>query len=306
MDTQSEIGQSEIGMLRQAVAIAGLSPDEIVLPRDHQVIVGKHRFHYLDWGGSGHPILFLHGGGLNAHTWDIVALMLRKCYRCIALDQRGHGDSEWSPVIDYGVDSQSSDVAGFIDALGLVNPVVVGQSMGGLNGIAYATRHHARMKGLIVVDVGPEIEAAGAQRIRDFASTPELDSLDAFLTLAVKFNPLRDPAVLRRSLFYNLRETPDGKWTLKHDQRRSSPKAAERAAEQRNRLAAAIPGIGCPVLIVRGGLSDVLTDEAAERFAHSLPRGRWVRVARAGHNVQGDNPSGLLDAMRPFLHEIGL
>ena len=301
MDTQAEIG-----MLRQAVAIAGLRPVAITLPHDHQLIVGKHRFHYLDWGGSGHPMLFLHGGGLNAHTWDVVALMLRDRYRCIALDQRGHGDSEWSPVVDYGVASQSGDVEGLIDALGLTNPVVVGQSMGGLNALAYATRHHARMKGLVVVDVGPEINAAGAQRIRDFASTPELDSLDAFLALAVKFNPLRDPAVLRRSLFYNLRETPAGKWSLKHDQRRSSAEAAERAAAQRTRLAAEIPGIGCPVLIVRGAVSDVLTDDAAERFARSLPHGRWVRVERAGHNVQGDNPGGLLDAMRPFLAEIGL
>jgi len=298
--------EMEVGMLRRAVAIAGLSPAEITLPRDHQLIVGNLRFHYLDWGGSGHPMLFLHGGGLNAHTWDVVALMLRDRYRCIALDQRGHGDSEWSPVIDYGVDVQSRDVAGFIDALALANPVVVGQSMGGLNALAYATRHHAKMKGLVVVDVGPEINAAGAQRIRDFASTPELDSLDAFLALAVKFNPLRDPAVLRRSLYYNLRETPAGKWSLKHDQRRSSAEAAELAAQQRTRLAGEIPGIGCPVLIVRGGLSDVLTDEAAERFARSLPNARWVRVEQAGHNVQGDNPAGLLDAMRQFLKEIGL
>jgi esterase len=298
--------QSEIGMLRHALAIAGLKPLDLILPEDHELIVGRYRFHYLDWGGNGHPILFLHGGGLNAHTWDVVAAMLRERYRCIALDQRGHGDSEWSPVLDYGVESQREDIAGFIETLRLVNPVLIGQSMGGLNALAYATRHHARMAGLVVVDVGPEINAAGAERIRNFSSTPELDSLDAFLELAVKFNPLRDPAVLRRSLFYNLRQTPAGKWSLKHDQRRSAPAAAELAAAQRARLAAEIPRIECPMLIVRGGVSDVLTDEAAERFARSLPKARWVRVENAGHNVQGDNPAGLLDAMKPFLRDIGL
>jgi pimeloyl-ACP methyl ester carboxylesterase len=298
--------QSEIGLLRHALAVAGLKPLDLTLPQDYQLIVGRYRFHYLDWGGNGHPILFLHGGGLNAHTWDVVAVMLRERYRCIALDQRGHGDSEWSPALDYGVESQREDVAGFIEALGLVNPVLVGQSMGGLNALAYATRHHARMTGLVVVDVGPEINAAGAERIRDFSSTPELDSLDAFLELAVKFNPLRDPAVLRRSLFYNLRQTPAGKWSLKHDQRRSSPAAAELTAAQRARLATEISRIECPMLIVRGGVSDVLTDDAAERFARSLPKARWVRVENAGHNVQGDNPAGLLDAMRPFLSDIGL
>jgi esterase len=296
----------QIEMLRRAVEIAGLSPREIDLPEDHQVIVGAMRFHYLDWGGRGHPMLFLHGGGLSAHTWDVVALMLRERYRCIALDQRGHGDSEWSPAIDYGVETQVRDVEGFVDLLKLENPVLVGQSMGGLNSMAYAVRHSARMKGLVVVDVGPEINTTGTQRIREFASTPELDSPEAFLERAVKFNPVRDPVVLRRSLFYNLRQMPTGKWALKHDQRRASEEAWRISTEQRERLAREVTKISCPTLIVRGALSDVLSDESAERFAGSLPHARWVRVEKAGHNVQGDNPRGLLDAMHPFLQEIGL
>ncbi|MGO9451850.1 MAG: alpha/beta fold hydrolase [Candidatus Binataceae bacterium] len=295
----------QIGMLRRAVEIAGLDAGGIDLPRDYQVIVGAMRFHYLDWGGSGRPLLFLHGGGLNAHTWDVVALMLRNRYRCIALDQRGHGDSEWSPAIDYGVETQLRDVEGFIDLLKLETPVLVGQSMGGLNSIAYAARYSDRMKGLVVVDVGPEINPSGAERIREFSSTPELDSPEAFLERAVKFNPLRDPAVLRRSLSYNLRQLPSGKWALKHDQRRASEEAWRISIAQRERLAGEVTKITCPTLIVRGALSDILTDDAAERFARSLPRARWVRVEKAGHNVHGDNPRGLLDAMIPFLDEIG-
>ena len=106
----------QLEMLRAAVEIAGLNARKIDLPQDHQLIIGAMRFHYLDWGGNGHPIVFLHGGGLNAHTWDVVALMLRDRYRCIALDQRGHGDSEWSPAIDYGVETQVRDVEGFAQA----------------------------------------------------------------------------------------------------------------------------------------------------------------------------------------------
>jgi len=301
MDTAWEIEQ-----LRAVTEIAGLKPSKIVMPEDHHTIVGAMRFHYLDWGGNGHPILFLHGGGINAHTWDIVCLMLRERYHCIALDQRGHGDSEWSPAIDYGVATQVGDVEGFIEKLGLANPVLVGQSMGGLNSIAYAIRHSTKMKGLVVVDVGPEINSAGTQRIREFSSTPELESLEAFLERAVKFNPIRDPRVLRRSLFYNLRQLPTGKWSLKHDQRRASDDSWRIAAEQRERILRDVAKISCPTLIVRGGKSDVLTDDAAERFAHMLPHARWVRVENAGHNVQGDNPSGLLDAMNPFLRDLGL
>jgi pimeloyl-ACP methyl ester carboxylesterase len=296
----------QIAMLRKAVEIAGLEAAEVTLPTDRQVIVGTMRFHYLDWGGSGHPLLFLHGGGINAHTWDVAALMLHHRYHCIALDQRGHGDSEWSPGIDYGVETQVRDIEGFVEQLGLAHPVLIGQSMGGLNSIAYATRHCAQMKGLVVVDVGPEINPAGTNRIREFASTPELDSPEAFLERAVKFNPIRDPAVLRRSLYYNLRELPNGKWALKHDQRRASEEVAARSTAQRERLGGEIGRIECPTLILRGALSDVITDAGAEKFARSLPKARWVRIENAGHNIQGDNPRGLLDALNPFLRELGI
>jgi esterase len=295
----------EIRMLAYAAKVAGLEAPELVLPESHHVIIGAMRFHYLDWGGNGHPVLFLHGGGLNAHTWDVVALMLHKRLRCIALDQRGHGDSEWSPARDYGVETQVGDIEGFIELQRLENPLLVGQSMGGLNAIGYAIRHSERIKGLVVVDVGPEINPAGAERIREFSSTPELDSREAFLERAVKFNPLRDPEVLRRSLFYNLRQLPTGKWTLKHDQRRTVEDTA-RASTQREHLAGEITKITSATLIVRGARSDILSDEAAQKFARTLPRGRWARVEGAGHNVQGDNPRGLLEALDPFLDEIGL
>jgi esterase len=296
----------ELTMFRTALDIADLHPAAIRLPDDHQVIIGTMRFHFLDWGGMGTPILFLHGGGINAHTWDCVALMLGERYRCIALDQRGHGDSEWSPVVDYRIASHVGDIEGFVKAMGLERPIVVGQSMGGLNSIAYATRHSDQMRAMVIVDVAPEISAPGADRIRDFSSTPELDSPQGFLERAVKFNPLRDPSVLRRSLHYNLRETPAGKWAFKHDQRRRTDDAMRSFTEDRTRLAAEVAKITCPTLVVRGALSDVLTDDAAERFSRSLPNGRWVRVEKSGHNVQGDNPRALLDAMRAFFAEVGI
>ena len=296
----------EIAMFGTALRIADLHPDAITLPDDHQVIIGSMRFHYLDWGGTGTPILFLHGGGLTAHTWDCVAVMLRDRFRCVALDQRGHGDSEWSPVTDYRIAAHVGDIEGFIDALRLERPILVGQSMGGLNSIAYAIRHSDAMRAMVIVDVAPEISSSGAERIRDFAATPELDSPDAFLARATKFNPLRDPAVLRRSLHYNLRETPTGKWTFKHDQRRRSDDAMRAFTEDRTRLAAQVSKIKCPTLVVRGALSDVLTDDAADKFARSLPNGRWMRIEKSGHNVQGDNPRAFLDAMLSFFRETGI
>jgi pimeloyl-ACP methyl ester carboxylesterase len=307
METAEEIEQ-----LRLVAEISGLKPPRVVLPESGDMVVERFRLHYLDWGNpnAAGTILFLHGGGLNAHTWDVVSLMLRDRYHCLALDQRGHGDSEWSPGSDYGMASHLRDIEGFVSQLKLRRPVVVGQSMGGINSINYAARHSEEMAGLVVVDVGPEIIPAGGARIRDFIAAPQLDSPDEFLQRATQFNPLRDPRILRRSLFYNLRQLANGKWTWKHDTRRAaeaqSGDMAAMAARRAEELWKAVPKIKCPTLVVRGVLSDVISDEQAEKFVRALPHGRLVRVEKAGHNVQGDNPAGLLAVLQPFLREIGL
>ena len=115
----------QIEHLELTARLSGLTLPETVLPESHHIVIHGMRFHYLDWGVSGsRPILFLHGGGLNAHTWDVVCLMLRRQYHCFALDQRGHGDSEWEPTSDYSHNSQVRDVAGFIDQLGLQRMVL--------------------------------------------------------------------------------------------------------------------------------------------------------------------------------------
>ena len=302
METAEQIEQ-----LKLAAELSGLKPSRVVLPEDRELVVAGMRLHYLDWGGAGAPILFLHGGGLNAHTWDVVCLTLRERYHCIALDQRGHGDSEWSPVSDYRMQAHLRDIEGFVEQLALRRFVIVGQSMGGINAINYASRHSASLAGLVVVDVGPEINSAGAARIGDFIRAPELDSIDDFLKRATQFNPLRDPRILRRSLAYNLRQLPNGKWTWKHDTRRAGEAASEEAARSRTEeLRKAVSAIQCPTLVLRGALSDLLSDEQAEKFARSLANGRWVRVENSGHNVQGDNPRGLLAALQPFLEEVRL
>jgi pimeloyl-ACP methyl ester carboxylesterase len=270
------------------------------------------RFHYLDWGTTGrHQILFLHGGGLNAHTWDLVCLALRGQYHCIALDQRGHGDSEWSPIGDYSLPSQVWDIEGFIEELKLKRPLVVGHSMGGFAAMAYAAKFARRIAGLVLVDIAPELNPNGTERIRNFlAQDRELDSVDAFVERAMEFNPLRNPALLRRSLLHNLRELPNGKWTWKHDPNRVPPTPESMRARQeettKEASQIAVSRITCPTLVLRGAKSDVLTDESAASFARALPDGRSLRVEDAGHTVQGDNPHGLVEALRPFLREIKL
>ena len=298
----------QIEHLKLAADVAGLQLPEVVLPESHHIVVHRMRFHYLDWGAKGrHPILFLHGGGLNAHTWDVVCLMLRREYHCLALDQRGHGDSEWEPTADYSFDAQIRDIEGLVEKLGLQRPLLVGHSMGGFAAIGYAMRHAATMSGLALVDVGPELSMDGAKRIRDFVSQDrELESVDAFVQKAMSFNPMRNPALLRRSLMHNLRQLPNGKWTWKHDPNRMSGNFAGERIERAKQIFEQIHSISCPTLIMRGARSDVFSDDNASKFAEALPKGRWVRVENAGHTIQGDNPAGLLATLRPFLKEIGL
>jgi esterase len=293
--------------LKLAAEVAGLEVPHFTLPESHDIVVNRMRFHYLDWGTKGrHPILFLHGGGLNAHTWDLVCLALRDEYHCVALDQRGHGDSEWSPVGDYSLPSQVRDIEGFIEKLGLSRPLVVGHSMGGFAAMAYTARFARRMAGLVLVDVAPELNPKGTARIRNFlAQDRELDSVEAFVERAMAFNPLRNPALLRRSLLHNLRQLPNGKWTWKHDPNRVRPTPESMRARQEE-IMREVNHMACPTLILRGAHSDVLSDAGAERFARALPDGRWLRVEGAAHTVQGDNPRGLVEAMRPFMGEIGL
>jgi pimeloyl-ACP methyl ester carboxylesterase len=297
----------QIEHLELAANVSGLTLPETVLPESHHIVIYGMRFHYLDWGVKGRrPILFLHGGGLNAHTWDVVCLMLRREYHCFALDQRGHGDSEWEPTSDYSHDSQVRDVQGFIEQLGLERPLLVGHSMGGFAAIGYAIAHAAKLAGLVAVDVGPELSMDGAKRIRDFiALDRELDSVEAFVERAMAFNPRRNPTLLRRSLMHNLRKLPNGKWTWKHDPNRMSPDIAKERVERAAQIQHDLHRISCPTLILRGARSDVFTDANATSFAAALPHARWVKVPDAGHTIQGDNPRGLLDALRLFIEEIG-
>jgi pimeloyl-ACP methyl ester carboxylesterase len=280
----------------------------MILPESHHIVVHRMRLHYLDWGTLGRrPILFLHGGGLNAHTWDVVCLMLRREYHCLALDQRGHGDSEWEPTADYSFESQIRDIEGLIEKLKLQRPLLVGHSMGGFAAIGYAMRHASTMAGLALVDVGPELNMDGGQRIRAFLSQDrELDSVDEFVERAMAFNPMRNPALLRRSLLHNLRRLPNGRWTWKHDPNRMSAGFADERIERAKQILEEIHKISCPTLVMRGARSDVFTDENAQKFAKALPHGRWIKVENAGHTIQGDNPRGLLEVLHPFLKEIRL
>jgi pimeloyl-ACP methyl ester carboxylesterase len=263
------------------------------------------RFHYVEWGDRiGRAILFLHGGGQTCRTWDVVCHELSQGYRCIALDQRGHGDTEWSYESDYGIEAHAADIAALVDALGLAPVVVVGMSLGGLNGLHFALDRAAEVAGLVCVDVGPWVNVEAAVPIRQFMrEVTGLDQFEQFVAAALRFNPRRDERLLRYSLWHNLRRRPDGrlmwKTDLRHREDRMSIMATALGLLQRR-----IAALRTPTLIVRGAESRVLDEEHMRRFAEAIPHARRVIIEGAGHNVQSDQPKALVEALRSFLNEL--
>jgi esterase len=296
----------ELEHLALAAQISGIDA-EIVLPKRCEVARPQMRIHYLDWGTTGRrPIVFLHGAALNAHTWDVVCLSLRQQYHCHAIDQRGHGESAWAEDADYSGDAHRGDIEAFADHLGLDQFVLVGHSMGGFNAFNYAFHHSHRLAALVLVDAGPSMLMKGARKIVDFVTqTAELDSLEEVIQKAIEFNPRRDPRLLRRSLLHNFRQNPRGKWERKTDLRMwhgNMNREYERdRLRERFRQATRVK---CPTLIVRGGLSDVFTNEDGQKLAQEFSNGHYAQVGEAGHTVQGDNPRVLTQVLTQFLEQV--
>jgi esterase len=312
--------------LRRAAQAKGVPVPEFVDPDEGHVVLGGHRFHYLDWGKPDlRPAVFLHGHGLTAHTWDLVSLTLRSRLRCFAPDLRGHGDSEWSPVLDYRIETHAGDVERFVRQVARGQAILIGMSLGGIIALRCTADAGDVVRALVIVDIGPESThrfrgASGAtgragpdndaRRLANFFSAPaELDTVDDFVEQSMAFNPRRDPVLLRGSLLHNLRQLPNGKWTWKYDRRpfeRPRPQDGDGHDGGADAVWSLTERVACPVLVVRGGSSDILSRQGAAELAASFRDGRWAEVPDAGHSVQGDNPAAFAAALQSFLADTGV
>src|SRR5919106_2457281 len=172
-----------LGMtLHQAAREKGVPFTQENEPVDKHIQVNGMNFHYLEWGNPASPtILMLHGGSQQAHSWDFVSLPLSEHYHILALDQRGHGDSDWATDGDYSIEAHQRDINGFVEAIGLADFHLIGHSMGGRNSYVWASRHPGVLRSLVIVDTGPEAQPRGRHRIQSFRELPdELDTFDEF------------------------------------------------------------------------------------------------------------------------------
>jgi len=298
--------EQQIETLHAASVEAGLGLDKSEIDwRDEFAELNGLRIHYIAWGTPGEqPLLLLHGGMQNAHSWDLTAVALKREFDVVAIDLRGHGDSAWSDEGAYSHADHASDIGALIDHLGWDKPIVIGLSLGGLSGARFAYEHPDKPKRFVIIDVGPQLNLTGVTRIMDFAGGPaEFDSIDEFITRAIDYNPRRNPDQMRYSLTHNLKQLPSGKYTWKYDRRIGrgrEGKAADRVPSFED-MWEGLSRITCPTLVVRGANSDIFAEETGQRMAQVIPDCRFVTVPDAGHTVPQDNASEFLSAVTPFL-----
>jgi esterase len=280
--------------------VAGYNPGMHV---DRTLTLHGRRFHYTEWGApTAPPVVFLHGVTGHARTWDDEARLLAGHYRALALDQRGHGDTEPAPDGDYSDAALLGDLEEFVEALALPRLALVALSLGGRVAINFAGRHPDRVERLVIVDIGPEIAPAGRARVGTLmASAPErFETLDEVVAHMRANAPLYTEAMLRHRARHAVRPLPGGGFTWKYDR---ALRDAIRQGRMRvpTDLWAQWRAITCPTLLVRGAMSDVLSEETAKRMAEELPVARLVVVPGAGHTVPGDQPAAFQSLLREFL-----
>jgi pimeloyl-ACP methyl ester carboxylesterase len=264
------------------------------------------RLHCLDWGnGSAPPMLLLHGFSGHAHTWDTFARAIRDRFHVLALDQRGHGDSDWAKDGAYGPDDHARDIHAVHDRLGLGPVVLIGLSMGGRNAIAFAAAHPARVERLVIVDIGPDIDPRGAARVgRMAAEAPEdLGSVDEAVAHLRRYATLTSAAAeaaLRYRVEHGVKRLASGRYTWKYDRFLREQRRQGTAAPAID-LWPAVERITAPTLIVRGSESDVFAPETAKRMLELIPGSRLVEIPGAGHSVPAEAPEAFERAVRQFL-----
>jgi non-heme chloroperoxidase len=261
------------------------------------------------WGDpSAPPVLLLHGGGQTRHAWGgTAAALAREGWYALALDLRGHGDSGWDARGDYSVDAFVADLRAVVAQL-TAPPVLVGASLGGITALlAEAESERSISRALVLVDIAVRIEPEGAMRIISFMQArPEgFASLDEAADAVAAYLPHRERPSDLSGLAKNLRRGDDGRWRWHWDPLFLQPGHGPRPGQEGDRMEAAARRLRVPTLLVRGRLSDLLSEQGARHFLELTPRARFVDVRGAGHMVAGDRNDRFTDAVLAFLRELG-
>lgn len=265
----------------------------------------------VDGPEDGPTVVLMHGGGQTRHSWAGTWKVLTDAgWRAIALDLRGHGDSDWHPDGQYLLDAFAGDVLAVARSLP-TPPVMVGASLGGLSSlvaIAGSDPQQETARALVLVDVANRLEAGGRNRIGAFmtANLDGFNSIEDAADAISAYNPNRPRPTDLDGLAKNLRQRDDGRWYWHWDPafvngRFGSSDETRTLVVQPNRLDRAAESLEIPTLLVRGRRSDLLSMEGVEDFLSRVPHAEFVDVAGAGHMVAGDRNEVFNNAILDFL-----
>jgi pimeloyl-ACP methyl ester carboxylesterase len=264
------------------------------------------------YGESGSPpVLLLHGGGQTRHAWGTAAKALAAAgRRAYSVDLRGHGHSDWSPDGVYGLGRFAADVEAMATGLD-ARPALVGASLGGLSSmVAIGESEQPIATALVLVDVAPRVEREGGQKIGGFmrAGLRGFDSLDEAADSIAAFLPHRPRPKDLSGLEKNLRRRGDGRWYWHWDPRFIANQEGVDGQDglvRHDRLADAARHVTVPTLLVRGRISDIVSDESVRELRELIPHAEVVDVAGAGHMVAGDKNDAFNEAVIEFIQRVG-
>jgi pimeloyl-ACP methyl ester carboxylesterase len=290
------IQEDEFQFLEDDASRLGLDASRGEVTRLSTVVTSGAKVEALVWG-SQPSIAFLHGAGLNAHTWDTTALWLRETAACIELP--GHGGSSWRDDIDYRPAVIAPDCAEAIEAFCQLPVTLVGHSLGGQTAVSIVADRPDLVRRLILVDSTPGRQlAAGGVRVREFMACQEsYESLDELVTRAIDYGIGTNPDDLRRGLILNTRKRGDGRYVFKHHFGSLAPDAVLPDFDA-TELWPVLENSGIPVLLVYGS-HGFLSGENVDEFLSRVPRSSALELD-AGHNLQRDQPIGLANAIKAF------
>lgn len=267
-------------------------------PTDGWVDRNGLRLHYLDWGGSGPPVLLLHGGSAHARWWDFVVPHLAERFRCVALDLRGHGESGRPDDGDYSLGAHAGDVGAVVAALGLASGAVVGHSFGGWVAMIHAGRAGDTIGALAVIDSRPTIGVRSARMLEALRKLPHTryathdDAISRFRLMPSATNA--DPSVLAHVAGHAIIRDADGTYRPRFDRRALAGAGAQ---DLTHHLRAA----RCPILAVRASLSEIVDAAALQAFRTAVPSTEIAEIADAHHHVMLDQPEALAAVLGDFL-----
>jgi pimeloyl-ACP methyl ester carboxylesterase len=263
---------------------------------------GAPSLNIYEWGAGEPTFLAIHGFGDGAFIWNSFIPSLVPFGRVVAVDLRGHGDSDWDASRQYDPATHLGDMLYVIDALALEHIVLIGHSLGGEIALQIAITRGERTTGLVIVDYGPELNSAATAHIRqEFVAESRLYTSHAEYAAHLQAKlPLIDPGLSIRLARQALRLDPQGGgYALKRDPAMRAVEPTD--ATSRSTLWSTLHRVSCPVLLVRGIASSVLSASVAQRMVSALANASLVSIRFAGHAVMTDNPADFAAAAIAFL-----